>query len=443
MRSSVHSSARMQVVGLVAVVPRRWLPRSRSAPRSAARPAARASTHRPATRAGRARRAAGGAPDAAQRLPPAVASTKTTPSTVDISSAARSASTAAGVEERQVGGEQRDGSPWPPRSPSSASVADLGERGQAGGGGRHGPAAGRLLGHPHHAARQRQVGGPDDDRDVRVGDRVEYPLQHRSTVDGEHRLARPAQAATGSAGEDHRRIPPAEYPVHGVARYPPARRSIMGSMARVTIRRTVLRVDTAAGPPQRRPDTLVAEEPLEIRVGRAAGGQFARSALAVTMRTPGNDLDLALGFLLTEGVIGTADDVRTARLCAGTDAPNTYNVVGRGAGRRGTGAGHRPDPQLLHHQLLWRVRKGEHRRGAHPVPVPGRRRRGADRCRYPAGPARQACGRRSRPSRRPVGCTRPDCSQWTVGWSSRGRMSGGTTRSTRWSAGRSRSAGYR
>jgi FdhD protein len=99
-------------------------------------------------------------------------------------------------------------------------------------------------------------------------------------------------------------------------------------MARVTIRRTVLRVDIAAGPPQRRPDTLVAEEPLEIRVGPAAGsGRVGRSALAVTMRTPGHDLDLALGFLLTEGVIRTADDVHTARLCAGTDAPNTYNVV--------------------------------------------------------------------------------------------------------------------
>jgi FdhD protein len=90
-------------------------------------------------------------------------------------------------------------------------------------------------------------------------------------------------------------------------------------MARVTSRRAVLRVDTAGGPPERRADTLVAEEPLEIRVDRAA--------LAVTMRTPGHDLDLALGFLLTEGLIGTAEDVHSARLCAGTDAPNTYNVV--------------------------------------------------------------------------------------------------------------------
>jgi FdhD protein len=74
----------------------------------------------------------------------------------------------------------------------------------------------------------------------------------------------------------------------------------------------------------RRPDTLAAEEPLEIRVGRAGS---PRPPLAVTMRTPGDDLDLALGFLLTEGLIGAATDVVTAQLCAGTGEPNTYNVV--------------------------------------------------------------------------------------------------------------------
>ena len=45
------------------------------------------------------------------------------------------------------------------------------------------------------------------------------------------------------------------------------------------------------------------------------------------MRTPGDDLDLTMGFLLTEGIIRGADDVYTAQLCAGDDAPNTYNVV--------------------------------------------------------------------------------------------------------------------
>jgi FdhD protein len=88
----------------------------------------------------------------------------------------------------------------------------------------------------------------------------------------------------------------------------------------------VLRIDLAApGEPRRRPDDLAAEEPLEIRVGPAGPGR--RTPLAVTMRTPGQDIDLAMGFLLTEGVIGAATDVVTAQLCAGTDTPNTYNVV--------------------------------------------------------------------------------------------------------------------
>src|SRR4029079_15625403 len=72
---------------------------------------------------------------------------------------------------------------------------------------------------------------------------------------------------------------------------------------------------------QLRPDVVAAEEPLQIRVdGRP---------LAVTMRTPGHDVELAHGFLLTEGVIGEPDDVRTARYCDGVDADgrNTYNVL--------------------------------------------------------------------------------------------------------------------
>jgi FdhD protein len=70
-----------------------------------------------------------------------------------------------------------------------------------------------------------------------------------------------------------------------------------------------------------RPDTVAAEEPLEIRLGGAP--------LAVTMRTPGHDFDLVHGFLLTEGVIGGCDDVAGLRYCNSVDPDgrNTYNVV--------------------------------------------------------------------------------------------------------------------
>ncbi|MEV1145385.1 formate dehydrogenase accessory sulfurtransferase FdhD [Micromonospora sp. NPDC049799] len=100
-------------------------------------------------------------------------------------------------------------------------------------------------------------------------------------------------------------------------------------MGRATGRRGVLRIDLDAlaegRTPVRRPDSLAGEEPLEIRVGAAGPGR--RRPLAVTMRTPGDDLDLAIGFLLTEGLIRSTDDVLTAQLCAGTETPNTYNVV--------------------------------------------------------------------------------------------------------------------
>jgi len=68
-------------------------------------------------------------------------------------------------------------------------------------------------------------------------------------------------------------------------------------------------------------DVLAVEEPLEIRVG-------GRS-LAVTMRTPGFDYDLAAGFLVSEGVITRGEHFSTARYCAGAtdEGPNTYNVL--------------------------------------------------------------------------------------------------------------------
>jgi len=70
-----------------------------------------------------------------------------------------------------------------------------------------------------------------------------------------------------------------------------------------------------------RPETLAVEEPLEIRVNGAP--------VTVTMRTPGSDFELAQGFLLTEGVIGSRGDVLTIRYCGGRgeDEANTYNVL--------------------------------------------------------------------------------------------------------------------
>ena len=90
-------------------------------------------------------------------------------------------------------------------------------------------------------------------------------------------------------------------------------------MGRLIARRPVLRL-TPNGT-SRQPDALAVEEPLELRVdGRA---------LAVTMRTPGHDVELAHGFLLTEGVIGAVGDVRDARYCGSRDEDgrNTYNVL--------------------------------------------------------------------------------------------------------------------
>jgi FdhD protein len=69
-----------------------------------------------------------------------------------------------------------------------------------------------------------------------------------------------------------------------------------------------------------RPETLAVEEPLEIRVNG--------TPITVTMRTPGSDIELAQGFLLTEGVIAHRNDVLTVRYCRGSgDGVNTYNVL--------------------------------------------------------------------------------------------------------------------
>lgn len=74
-----------------------------------------------------------------------------------------------------------------------------------------------------------------------------------------------------------------------------------------------------------RPETLAVEEPLEIRVDGAP--------ITVTMRTPGSDVELAQGFLLTEGVVAAREDIASVRYCRGVGEDgsglpqNTYNVL--------------------------------------------------------------------------------------------------------------------
>ncbi|MCK6690538.1 MAG: formate dehydrogenase accessory sulfurtransferase FdhD [Thermoanaerobaculia bacterium] len=62
-----------------------------------------------------------------------------------------------------------------------------------------------------------------------------------------------------------------------------------------------------------RADVLAAEEPLEIRISHGAGGQRRRLPVAVTMRTPGEDEDLATGFLFTEGIIRDAGQIMSVK----------------------------------------------------------------------------------------------------------------------------------
>src|SRR6266487_2383913 len=79
------------------------------------------------------------------------------------------------------------------------------------------------------------------------------------------------------------------------------------------------------GQERRRGDYLATEEPLEVRL--VAGGATER--LAVTMRTPGNDFELAAGFLHGEGILADREALRGISYCTDPelDAAQQYNVV--------------------------------------------------------------------------------------------------------------------
>jgi FdhD protein len=100
-----------------------------------------------------------------------------------------------------------------------------------------------------------------------------------------------------------------------------------------SVRGQVEEVALRDGVPVRRSrmDAVATEEPLEIRIARAQDAPGRRvppgaaHPLAVTMRTPGADFELAAGFLFAEGIVAAKDDVAAISYC--TEAEQRYNVV--------------------------------------------------------------------------------------------------------------------
>lgn len=62
-------------------------------------------------------------------------------------------------------------------------------------------------------------------------------------------------------------------------------------------------------------DALAVEEPLEIRLGYERNGELTHKSISITMRTPGDDFELAAGFLFTEGIIKSADQIKQIKHC--------------------------------------------------------------------------------------------------------------------------------
>lgn len=74
-------------------------------------------------------------------------------------------------------------------------------------------------------------------------------------------------------------------------------------------------------------DSLVTEEPLEIRIGFGDLKNRLQKSISVTMRTPGNDFELAAGFLFTEGIIQKKEDILKIDYVSNFDKKSAQNIV--------------------------------------------------------------------------------------------------------------------
>jgi FdhD protein len=98
-----------------------------------------------------------------------------------------------------------------------------------------------------------------------------------------------------------------------------AKRARRGSKTKVRVR------VVEDGHARVQPDTLATEEPMEIRL--ISGG--TRQTVAVTMRTPGADFELAAGFLYGEGIVSSPEDILKISYCVdtGLEAEQQYNIL--------------------------------------------------------------------------------------------------------------------
>lgn len=74
-------------------------------------------------------------------------------------------------------------------------------------------------------------------------------------------------------------------------------------------------------------DLLAVEEPLQIKLQFGAGDSWQEKSLTITMRTPGNDFDLATGFLFAENIIQKQEDILLIRYCSRVKADEKGNVL--------------------------------------------------------------------------------------------------------------------
>ena len=74
-------------------------------------------------------------------------------------------------------------------------------------------------------------------------------------------------------------------------------------------------------------DVLAVEEPLEIRLGFPENGKRVHKAISITMRTPGDDLELAAGFLFTEGILHDPGQIENIRHCGTSPDKKLQNTV--------------------------------------------------------------------------------------------------------------------